>query len=115
MPSASVHAPGGSDVYGDAQIHEETGASVSTKGTWYPDRTKATEKDPPLYLHISATTKEILQKAIDKVNELLSADMGPLVDDKRDRGRERVCSARSRFPAFAEVTNSANGRRKRSS
>ncbi|EIN08887.1 hypothetical protein PUNSTDRAFT_67710 [Punctularia strigosozonata HHB-11173 SS5] len=71
------------------QIHDETGASVSTKGTWYPDRSKATEKDPPLYLHISATTQEILQKAIDKVNELLNMDMGPLVDDKKPRERRK--------------------------
>lgn len=72
------------------QIHEETGASVSTKGVWYPDRTKATEKDPPLYLHIAATTNEILQKAIEKVNELIALDMGSLVEDKKDRGREKV-------------------------
>ena len=57
---------------------------------WYPDRAKATEKDPPLYLHIAATTKEILQKAVDKVNELISIDMGSLVDDKKDGRRERV-------------------------
>ena len=73
------------------QIHEETGASVSTKGTWYPDRSKATDKDPPLYLHISATTQEILQKAIDKINELIAMDMGSLVEDKKDRMREKVC------------------------
>ena len=63
---------------------------MSTKGTWYPDRSKATDKDPPLYLHISATTKEILQKAIDKVNELIAMDMGSLVEDKKDRLREKV-------------------------
>jgi hypothetical protein len=57
---------------------------------WYPDRSKATEKDPPLYIHISAHTKEILQSAIDKVNELIAIDMGSLVEDKKDRPRERV-------------------------
>ncbi|TDL24653.1 hypothetical protein BD410DRAFT_98865 [Rickenella mellea] len=71
------------------QIHEETGGSVSTKGVWYPDRTKATEKDPPLYLHISASTKEIMDKAIEKVNELIAIDMGTLVEDKKDARRER--------------------------
>jgi hypothetical protein len=73
------------------QIHDETGASISTKGIWFPDRSKATGNDVPLYLHISATTKEILQKGIDKVNELLAQDLGPLVDDRRGRERERVC------------------------
>ena len=63
---------------------------MSTKGVWYPDRSKATEKDPPLYLHISATTPDILQKAIDKVNELIAMDLGSLVDDKKDRLREKV-------------------------
>ena len=72
------------------KIHEETGASVSTKGTWYPDRSKATDRDPPLYLHIAANTQEILQDAIAKVRELIDTDLGSLVEDKKDRQRERV-------------------------
>ena len=72
------------------KIHEETGASVSTKGTWYPDRSKATDRDPPLYLHIAANTQEILQNAIGKVRELIDTDLGSLVEDKKDRQRERV-------------------------
>ena len=73
------------------KIHEETGASVSTKGTWYPDRTKATDRDPPLYLHIAANTQEVLQSAIGKVRELMETELGSLVEDKKDRQRERVC------------------------
>ncbi|KIK04543.1 hypothetical protein K443DRAFT_51853, partial [Laccaria amethystina LaAM-08-1] len=65
------------------EIHEETGASVSTKGVWYPDRSKATEKDPPLYLHVTAATPEILQKALDKIDELMSIELGSLVEDKK--------------------------------
>ena len=64
---------------------------MSTKGVWYPDRTKANERDPPLYLHISATSPEMLEKAITKVNDLINMDMGSLVEDKKDRMRERVC------------------------
>ena len=71
------------------QIHDETGASVGTRGVWYPDRSKATEKDPPLYIHISARTKEILDSAVAKVNELIALDMGSLVE-KGDKTRERV-------------------------
>lgn len=71
------------------EIHDQTGASVSTKGVWYPDRSKATEKDPPLYLHITASTQEALQQAVDKVNDLISTDLGPLVEDKKDRLREK--------------------------
>lgn len=57
---------------------------------WYPDRSKATDKDPPLYLHIAAGSPEVLQKAVDKVNELIAIDLGSLVEDKKDRLREKV-------------------------
>ena len=33
---------------------------------------------------------EILQKALDKVNELIATDLGSLVDDKKDRMREKA-------------------------
>lgn len=79
------------------QIHDETGASVSTKGVWYPDRSIATEKDPPLYLHISATSPEMLKNAVDKVNDLINTDMGSLVEDKTSRVRERVRAYLSQF------------------
>ncbi|KAJ7274983.1 hypothetical protein C8J57DRAFT_1466843 [Mycena rebaudengoi] len=71
------------------QILEETGAAVSTKGVWYPDRSRATEKDPALYLHVSAHTKETMQAAIDKVNELIAIDMGSLVDKSGDRPKRK--------------------------
>ena len=97
------------------KIHEETGASVSTKGTWYPDRSKATDRDPPLYLHIAANTQEILQNAIGKVRELIDTDLGSLVEDKKDRQRERV---RARVPYLlcrdAHSDYSANGPRRSS-
>jgi hypothetical protein len=63
---------------------------------WYPDRSKATEKDPPLYIHISARTKSILDSAVAKVNELIALDMGSLVD-KGDRTKERVCQMQMRL------------------
>jgi hypothetical protein len=96
-----------------SKIHEDTGASVSTKGTWYPDRSKATDRDPPLYLHIAANTQEILQDAISKVRELIDMDLGSLVEDKKDRQRERV---RDGLPNFwwrgPDVLYSANGLRR---
>ena len=85
---------------------------MSTKGIWYPDRSKATEVEPPLYLHISATTPEILQKAIDKVNELIHIDMGSLVEDKKDRMRERVCLLLyHRMVCFADTALRENGQK----
>ncbi|PAV20458.1 eukaryotic type KH-domain type I [Pyrrhoderma noxium] len=71
------------------QINLETGANVTTKGVWYPDRSKASEKDPPLYLHISANTQKQIDDAVDKIKELMDMDMGPLVEDKKDMRRER--------------------------
>ncbi|TFK49409.1 hypothetical protein OE88DRAFT_424770 [Heliocybe sulcata] len=94
------------------QIHDETGASVSTKGTWYPDRAKATEKDPPLYLHISASTREVLQSAIDKVNELINTDLGPLVEDKSTRLREKRKWPEEKLPIELESIRNFNVRAK---
>jgi hypothetical protein len=86
---------------------------VSTKGTWYPDRSKATDRDPPLYLHIAANTQEILQSAITKVKELIDMDLGSLVEDKKDRQRERVCaSVIDVWRRTAHAFYSVNGRRK---
>lgn len=93
------------------QIHEETGASVGTRGVWYPDRSKATEKDPPLYIHISASTKEILQAAIDKVNELIAIDMGSLVE-KGDRQREKRKWPEEKLPVALESIRNFNVRAK---
>ncbi|KZT61704.1 hypothetical protein CALCODRAFT_506041 [Calocera cornea HHB12733] len=71
-------------------ISTETGASVTTKGTWYPDKSKATERDPPLYLHVSAKSQEALDKACAKINDLMQQELGPLVEDRRkDERRER--------------------------
>ncbi|EJD54720.1 eukaryotic type KH-domain (KH-domain type I) [Auricularia subglabra TFB-10046 SS5] len=72
-----------------ADINTETGASVTTKGVWYPDRSRATERDPPLYLHIAAHSQESLQKAIDKVNELLALDLGSLVEERKRETRRK--------------------------
>lgn len=34
----------------------DTGVTVQTKGVWYPDRSMVKDKDPPLYLHITAVS-----------------------------------------------------------
>lgn len=67
------------------QMHKETGASITTKGTWYPDKSLATKEDPPLYLHISANSKEMLDAAISKVNDLINQDLPQLVEDRNQR------------------------------
>ncbi|KAI8989558.1 hypothetical protein BDB01DRAFT_782337 [Pilobolus umbonatus] len=59
------------------QIHEETGADVTTRGKYYPDPQLATDKEPPLYLHISASNKESLDKAVAKIEELIETAQIP--------------------------------------
>ena len=72
---------------------------VSTKGVWYPDRSKATDKDPPLYLHVTASTAEVLRKAVDKINELMAIDLGSLVVEDKRREKVMVKFTFSNYPA----------------
>jgi len=92
------------------QIHEETGASVTTKGTWYPDRAKATEKDPPLYLHITASTKEMMDAAVGRVNELIAMELGSLAEEKKPRERRKWPEAK--LPVGIETIRNFNVRAK---
>ena len=80
------------------QIKAETKALVVTKGTWLPDRSKASDKDPPLYLHISATTQEILDAGVEAVEKLLAQELGPLVTDFRAQRREEQPRERRKWP-----------------
>ncbi|KAI6023790.1 hypothetical protein BKA83DRAFT_448671 [Pisolithus microcarpus] len=95
-----------------SEIQDETGVSISTKGVWYPDRSKATEKDPPLYLHLSGSSKDQLQIAIDKINDLISLDLGPLVEDKKDRLREKRKWPEEKLPVGLETIRNFNVRAK---
>lgn len=59
-----------------------------SKGTWLPDRSKASDKEPALFLHITAPTQEILNAGVAAVQKLIDTDLGPLVTDFRSRARE---------------------------
>ncbi|KAB8199186.1 hypothetical protein BDV34DRAFT_207387 [Aspergillus parasiticus] len=69
-------------------IKEETGADVTTRGNYYPDKSMATAANPPLYLHVTSTNKEGLEKAVDLINELMKKELPNLVDERRFRRRE---------------------------
>jgi hypothetical protein len=58
---------------------------VTTRGKYYPDIALATERDPPLYLHITAKTFPALERAARMVQELIDRDLGSLVDERRFR------------------------------
>ena len=45
-------------------------------------------QNPPLYLHVTSTTKDGLEKAIAKIDELMQKDLPVLVDERRFRRRE---------------------------
>ncbi|KAF9960707.1 hypothetical protein BGZ70_008518, partial [Mortierella alpina] len=59
------------------QIQRDTGADVTTRGQYYADRSLATEKNPPLYLHVTALTQESLDMAVKKINELIEEAQHP--------------------------------------
>jgi hypothetical protein len=44
---------------------------------------------PPLYLHVTSQTKEGLEKAIEKIEELMKQDLPDLIDQRRFRRPER--------------------------
>ncbi|KAH8833178.1 hypothetical protein DL96DRAFT_1552187 [Flagelloscypha sp. PMI_526] len=94
------------------EIIQETGASISTKGTWFPDRSRATPDNPALYLHISATTKDSLQKAIDRINELISIELGSLVEEKGPRDRQKRKWPEEKLPVGLESIRNFNVRAK---
>ncbi|KAG5518284.1 hypothetical protein PMAC_003080 [Pneumocystis sp. 'macacae'] len=71
-------------------IKEDTGADVTTRGKYYPDKSLATERDPPLYLHITSTTKAGLEAAVKKIEELMSQELPSLVDERRFRKKDDI-------------------------
>ncbi|KAF2490925.1 hypothetical protein BU16DRAFT_516891, partial [Lophium mytilinum] len=69
-------------------IADETGADVTTRGSYYPNKSMATAANPPLYLHVTSTTKEGLEKAVAKIEEMMNQELPNLVDERRFRRRE---------------------------
>ena len=62
------------------QIAEETNAIIITRGRYYPNKALATQKDPPLYLHVSAKTQEALDLANERIDKLIADAMLPRED-----------------------------------
>lgn len=46
-------------------------------------------QNPPLYLHITSTSKVGLEQAVAKIQELIKQDLPQLVDDRRLRRRDQ--------------------------
>lgn len=45
-------------------------------------------QNPPLYLHVTSTNKEGLEKAVELIDELMKKELPNLVDERRFRRRE---------------------------
>ncbi|KAL8938160.1 MAG: hypothetical protein Q9216_004037 [Gyalolechia sp. 2 TL-2023] len=78
-------------------IKEETGADVTTRGEYYPDKSMASAANPPLYLHITSTSKDGLEQAVVKIEELMKQELPNLVDERRFRRREPEQVERDEF------------------
>ncbi|RKF83355.1 Protein RIK [Golovinomyces cichoracearum] len=78
-------------------IKEETGADVTTRGNYYPDKSMATTANPPLYLHVTSTSREGLEQAVAKIEELMKQELPNLVDERRFRRREPEQVERDEF------------------
>lgn len=78
-------------------IKDETGADVTTRGSYFPDKSMATASNPPLYLHVTSTSQEGLEAAIVKIEELMKQDLPQLVDERRFRRREQEHIERDEF------------------
>jgi hypothetical protein len=72
------------------QIEEETGASVTTKGVWVPDRTKLAPGEVPLFIHVTSKSMISLEKAVEKIHELINQELGPLLDERTMVARNRA-------------------------
>ena len=45
-------------------------------------------QNPPLYLHVTSTTKEGLDKAVKEIQELMKEELPNLIDERRNRRRD---------------------------
>ncbi|KAI8813122.1 hypothetical protein BJ742DRAFT_522320 [Cladochytrium replicatum] len=63
-------------------IKEATGAEVITRGKYYPDKNLATERDPPLYLHVSASTQDSLNNAVAMIEDLIEKAQLPVPETR---------------------------------
>ncbi|KAF1973210.1 hypothetical protein BU23DRAFT_554494 [Bimuria novae-zelandiae CBS 107.79] len=70
------------------RIKDETGADVTTRGEYYPDKAMATAATPPLYLRVTSTSKEGLEAAVKQIQDLMNQELPDLVDQRRFRRRE---------------------------
>lgn len=60
------------------EVEKEFDVSIMTKGKYCPDRRLATEKDPALYLEIHGKNDEDVEKAVERLVEMI--EKGPVLN-----------------------------------
>jgi len=53
------------------QIFQQTGATVITKGVYVPPGSQPPANEKPLFLRVTAKDKESVDKALDKIKEMM--------------------------------------------
>ena len=64
-------------------------------------------QNPPLYLHVTSTSKAGLEKAIAKIEELMKQELPNLVDERRFRRREPEQVERDEFGRVSDLHNAS--------
>jgi hypothetical protein len=63
------------------QIQQQTGATVISRGRFRPpheaDLPVTSAADRPLYLHVSASTQQEVDNAVNKINNLMKGELPP--------------------------------------
>ncbi|RKL25176.1 hypothetical protein BFJ72_g14046 [Fusarium proliferatum] len=78
------------DYIQDIEVNDLRNRYLLTKGS--------TQKmNPPLYLHITSTSKSGLEAAVAKINELIQQELPQLVDERRFRRRDQEQVERDEF------------------
>jgi KH domain len=72
------------------EIEMATGTTIKTMGRYYADRSKATAKVQPLHLHIEGKTQADVDAAVDAINDLISQELGSLIDETRFKRRDQL-------------------------
>ena len=85
---------------------------VTTRGNYYPDKSLATAavsqvpsiifigsllQNPPLFLHVTSTSKAGLEKAIAKIDEMMQQELPNLIDERRFKRRDTEQVERDEF------------------